>query len=694
MVVLLSALLLAALWSGPLFGITLLPYDFQTGNFPSFIDAVRAAKFDPFCVYNPFNDAGQVTANLFAFYDPPGWIAAASPQLPSYVALEVYYLAHLLLIPIGLLLVAWANDVPRDRWWAIVPISFVAFAMGPTLKYVQQTNALVALGYIVLLFGALEAFRRTGALWAVILAGLSLAYTNEHWIYASIFVPIPLAAYALANGRQLFGSRRRLVFVACGLIVAAVVALPSALLDLKIDRTIEAARDLQQVNEIRPFDAAGFFGAPGGALPLVALPAALFALFLSGLRHATPFERRVYGVALVALVLYGFSEVTPFASMFRHIYPPAGFIRRPYATWYVLVPLILFLSVRSLHAWSPRTIQFGTIISAIALGIAVASAEGESRFAVAMVGTTLAVTFWRPVLPVLMVALVAQWAVIDWIPFQRSPWHPQPIEQRAAYFAPYETLRSILPFESSRSTGAYRVANVGLPAEFGPSAGAFAVYNTAADYNTFVPHMLVRELGTDQLYSTQLTQYFDAHPEALGGAPWERLAVRYYLFAPAAFAELPRKAVVKSWLRSVTLMSYWHVLEDTRAAPFVAADVGGGYVVPIDAAMTRDSFVFTVPAGSKAIRFAQNYDPWWHAYDAGGADVSGAVRDDGGQLALDTTALSGHSVRLHFTDMRVTLALALAVVAHLIVAVYFGALVIRRIRRALASRGIANSAAS
>jgi hypothetical protein len=678
-IVLLCALALAVLWNAPLFGRTVVPYDFQTADFPAFVDAIRAARFDPFSVYNPFNDAGQITTNLLAFFDPLGWVTAVGRQFPAYSALELYYFAHLMLIPVGLLLVAWASEVPRERWWAIVPISFVAFAMGPTLKYLQQANSLVALGYLVLLFGALEAFRRTGALWACLVAGLALAYTTEHWIYASIFVPIPLAAYALANGKELFATRRRVAYAACGVLVALVVMLPAALLDVKIDQTIEVARNLEQLSELVPSDTASLLGAPSYVLPLVALPAALVALVLAAFRRATPFERRVYGVALIVLVLYGFDGLTPFAAAFRHVYPPAEFIRRPYAAWYVIIPFLLFLSVRTLGAWSPRAIQLGTILSAVA--VALAAAQTTHWHAVAVVAATLAVTFWRPTLPIVMGAMVVQWGVIDWLPFERSAWHPQPLEARAAYFAPYETLRPILPFEASRSADAYRVANIGLPAEFGPYAGAFAVYNVAADYNTFIPHELVRELGTDQLHGTVLPTYFTTHPDALGGAPWRRLAVRYYLFGPETFAALPRAAFAKPGLKVSELRSYWRVVEDTRAAPFVAAIADDGKSEAVDAAMTRDSFTLTVPARAATVRFAQNYDPWWRARDASGADVSGAVRDDGGQLALAASALRGRSVTLRFTDRKVTLALALTLAVQVVIGLYLAALAVRALLR-------------
>jgi hypothetical protein len=670
----LSALALGVLWHGPLLGTVVMPYDFQSADYPTFIDAVRAAKFDPFSVYNPFNDAGQITSNLFATYDPLAWLAVVSPGYPGYSALALYYLAHLLLIPVGLVLVAWANDVPRQRWIAIVPLSLVAFAMGPTLKYVQQTNSLVALGCLVMLFGALEAFRRTGAPWAALLAGLMLAYTNEQWVYAAVFVPIPLAAYAIVNARALFSSRGRVIALVAGAALAILVTLPALLLDVKLDQTIEVARHLEQLPELRPADALSMLGAPSSALALVAIPSALLALVILAFRRMTPWERRVYGAAMLVLVLYGFAELTPFAAIFRKIYLPAGFIRRPYSAWYVIVPLMLFLATRSLATWSPRTVQAATLLSAVGLGIA--CLQGTSWAAALVVGAALAVTFWRPILPVLLAAMIAQWAVIDWIPFERSTWHPQPIAPAGAYFAPYETLRPILPFESSSSARGYRVANVGLPAEFGPSAGAFAVYDVAADYNTFFSHELVTELGTDQLHAVDLLPYFQAHPDALGGTPWERLAVRYYLFGPPEFSALQPVIRANAHLRVVPVESYWKVVEDTHAAPFVAAVADDGASASVDAAMTRDSFTLTVPPRASTIRFAQVYDPWWHAF-AGGTDVSSAVRDDGGQLALDARALRGRTVTLRFSSRRTTLALALALAAQLAVGVFFVALAVR-----------------
>jgi hypothetical protein len=249
------------------------------------------------------------------------------------------------------------------------------------------------------------------------------------------------------------------------------------------------------------------------------------------------------------------------------------------------------------------------------------------------------------------------------------------------YLNPYRDVEQYLGSQQASSLTAFRIANIGLPANFGPSAGMFRYYNVAADYNTFIPHELVREVQTDQLHATMLPAYFDTNPQAFASKPWERLAIRYYLIGADTFASLPRAALAKPGLHVVSTQSYWKVVEDDLAAPFVASVDRSGRQAPIAASMMRDSFAFAVPSDVDVVRFAQNYDSWWHAYDDQGVDRSTLLYDDEGQLALSAQSLAGRRVVVSYTDRATTIALALTIIVQLVLGVAYVALRIVRWRR-------------
>jgi hypothetical protein len=677
----LSALLLLLVWNAPFFRGAVIPYDYQTAHYPWYVDAVRAARYSPFCLYNPFNDAGQPTWNLFAFNDPIQWLPALGRLLPGYTALETLELAHLILIPIGLLLVAWANDVPRRRWIFVALISLAAFAMGPTLKYMQQSVGIVAYAYVVLLLGALEAFRRSGGIWFALLAGVSAAYVFEAFIYPAIFLPIALLAYAAGNWRELFGSRRRAAYLAAGLVLAVIVAAPALSLGVKIDHTIEIAEHLIQVQEFVPSDILQMLGAPSAALRLVEIPAALVLLAAVGFGSLTKGQRWAYGIGLGVLILYGFGDLTPFGTLFRAVYPLAELVRRPYATWYVVLPFLLVLATLGLRTTNAAVVRIGAAILSI---VAIAGiAQGAAALAAGVVVATLAAVAWRPTVAMLALTTVVQWCIIDWIPFTQSNWQPQPIPAASMYLRPYMDIRQYLGGPAATSNTAFRIANIGLPAQFGPSAGMFEYYDVAADYNTFIPHELVREVGTDQLHAAFLPAYIQTHPDDFAGPGWERLATRYYLLGPNVLAALPARVLARKGLHVIRTGSYWGVVEDTAASPFVAGVESSGGIVPIDAPMSRDSFRFIVPSGVDEIRFAQNYDSWWHAVDDSGINRSALLHDDGGQLALTATPLEGRSLSVFYTNRQTTVALAISIAAQLALLVGAGATLLFRLRRSL-----------
>lgn len=674
-----AAALLALAWSGMFFGGLVAPFDYRTADYPAYVDAVRAARYSVFCLFNPFNDGGVQTPNLIAKYDPVEWLALFGTGIPGYAAAQAAYLAHLVLVPVGLLLAARANGVPRSRWILVAGISLIAYACGPCLKYLQHTTAVPAFSCYVFLFGALEAYRRFGGFHYVVLAGVAFAYANGHWVYGTVFFPILLTAYVAANARAFFGSPRRAAESAGAAAISLAIVWPNVVLDLKFDRTIEFSRHVDVMfNEIQFAQIPGLLGAPLPELALLMLPAGLLVLVVTGLRNSSPVERWLYGLIVAVLVVYAFGDLTPFGPVFRTLYPPAALIRRPYAVWYVLLPFLLVLSARGLAAPSAR----------VALGVVLAAAgatcyawfHGAPALASAVVLASLAAIAWRPQPPVVVAAAVVQWAAIAWIPFWHSGWQPGAIPAQSRYFAPYASVRPYIAFETNDSANAYRVANVGLPAEFGPSAGAWKMYGSAATYNTSAPHELISLLGTQDVHATVLPAYFRAHPDRFADANWERLGVRYYLMAPDAAALIPRRAFAKPRIRTLDVPGYWKVVEDTAAAPFVSALLANGTTVAVHASMRRDSYEFTVPPDAALVRFANIYDPWW-TVTAVPRPPPGTVIDDRGQLVIDASDLRGREVRLVYTNRVMVAAIATRLAVHAGLAVGAIVLALRAIRR-------------
>jgi hypothetical protein len=329
-------------------------------------------------------------------------------------------------------------------------------------------------------------------------------------------------------------------------------------------------------------------------------------------------------------------------------------------------------------------IRAATVASLVAL--LVQAALGAGVLASVAVGVTLAVTFWQPRLAVVVPVVVLQWLAIDWLPFSNSAWQPEPIDPAAMYDGTLKGLEPYLSGNVRHSSDAFRIANIGLPAEVGPSAGMYQYRNVAADYNTFIPHTLVEELGTPALHATKLMPYVIENPSVVGSLPWERLATKYYIVGPTVFDAISKSVASSRHLHVVTTPSFWHVIEDDSAAPYVSGVRDDGSLVPIDADMTRDSFAFTVPDGVSVVRFAANFDRWWHARDRDEGSAPLPIADDNGQLTLPVSGLAGHRVSLVYTDRLTVIAIGSTLAAQTGLVLLFAALAIVAVRARVTRR--------
>lgn len=677
-VIAVSIVMLAVVWGGIFFLQLVVPYDYQTADYPEYLESIRAAKYNLACLFNPFNDGGVVSDNLIANFDPLEWLPAIFSRLPNYQVLESFYVLHLALVPIGLVLVARAHDVPKSRWIYIVFLSMMAYALGPTLKYMQQTNAIGAMGLTVFALGALEWFRKSGKSAYVVAAGLALAYSVEHWIYAAVFLPLVLLAYGITHFSELTATRTRVASICIATGIGLIVVLPSVLLDLKYNQTIAISENFNQLTELFPSDLLAMMGAPLDALHLVMIPTALITMVVLGFRSSQRFERLIFLALMLALVAYSFGDITPFGNFFRKIYPIAGVIRRPYAAWYVLIPLMLVIAVRGLRLIDATIVRGTCAVGALAVlgSLAVTSSINRADSVaggvipdVILLGS-LAAMVYRPRFSVVFAAAMLQWLVLDQVPFWNSQWRPIVIPASNQYLQPYESVRGFLPFESNSSSDAYRIANIGLPAEFGVSSGAWDIYGIAADYNTSTPRNLAKILNPAPLHAAILPDYVRANPEFLATTSWQRMAVRYYLIGPTVIDSLRPMIKRHPNLRLTDVQSYWSVIEDRAAAPFVSS-VFGNVVRPLKTQMTRDSFRFRAPKIAAEVRLAILYDSWWKATDQTGRDLSSRLFNKNGQLAFNVVAIGGQDIRLHYTNSVVVAAIWVSLFVQLALATFF-----------------------
>jgi hypothetical protein len=95
--------------------------------------------------------------------------------------------------------------------------------------------------------------------------------------------------------------------------------------------------------------------------------------------------------------------------------------------------------------------------------------------------------------------------------------------------------------------------------------------------------------------------------------------------------------------------------------------------------MNRDSFAFIVPPDVSTVRFAANFDSWWHARDRDGFAALHTT-DDNGQLALAVSGLTGHRITLVYTDRVTVFAIGCSIATQLVLCACLAALLFTGLR--------------
>jgi hypothetical protein len=665
-----SACCIFAVYYKSFLGLVILPYDNIDGIYPYYVGALNAISHGFLTQYDPFNLGGFVAIPFFGFTDPIGFIPWLTHTVPSFWGFDVIQLLHLFLIPAGLLMLARAYDVPRERYLFIIPIALIASAIGPILEWAAWSNATVSYSWGFFLFGCLEIFRKTGKPLPILGAGAALAWAFGPSPQNAELWPIVLVPYAIVYWRQLFADAKRAAYVAGALLLSVLLALPAAIVWLKIYYTIDLGfiapsgplRGLL-VNMIKPHDFLSMLGQPvpwgGFAIAVVAAPSALFLMLIASAYVLSTRERLMYGLVIGVLFFYSLGHLTPFTEFFRHhVYPPSAYSINPFMAWYVILPLLFALSIRTLKlSRIPSAALYAATAVVIVAGL-VDIVVYPSLWFVTLIAAALFLVIlkWRRFEIICGVALL-QWALIVLMPFQASLWGPAVFEAGWQYLAPYPNLIRYLPFETDTSARAYRVVNVGFPKTFGVYADVYRYYNVASEGNMYYPRALAEKVGTLSLDELSMPKYVVSHPGWIGSSPLEELSVRYYFFNPDVLTKIEPVISKKPWLRLLPEDGFYRTVEDTKYQPFVAAIDTQGRVTPVDAHMTRDSFDFRIPQGARSIRMSVNYDPWWHASNDLGEDLTRYVTSANGELVLDASSLGGQLVRLHYGSALLSAAL-------------------------------------
>lgn len=654
----------AIIWAhyGAFIGTELIPYDEITDYYPWYVNALHSAREDIFQSLNPYKLGGMPNMHLLAQYDLFYWLPLLVRSTPGLVGHQLMGLSHLFMIPAALVWVAWLHRARGPGLLGVAALGVVAAFIGPALNYQQHINAVESYCWGFVALACFETWLERGGFSAILFCALALVYAFNRFSTLAVFWPLFLLPYAVLSRDRITRHARW----AGQLLVAGALALtlvtPFLMQGWHLWHLIAASVELQVNNTLTPvtvFDALGF----PMAASIIAIPSLL--LLLSGRAVARlPLAQRVLYWLFIALAfVYSFAQLTPFCDLFRKLYPPAAFFRRPYAILYVLLAVLFFVIAQQwTRLFKPVPVRWAALLTAVLVagGLAFLGFDRTHWKATIIVSGLAVAAVWNARRwQVVAAALVLQWAVVCYRPFLNSQWHDVPITP----YGPtddYAHLSHFLPGHTHDSRQLFRVVSVGLPATFGAYSSVVEYYNAAPDYSTIFPRELIRKTGIENPHAAEIGGVFLQHPELVGSRSMEELSVRYYFFSPPLYETLrPRLHLGAGTLREVPVQSYWKVVEDTAYHPFVASEDERGRISEAPALVQTDRLTFAVPADSALIDLGFIYDSWWHlTVDGAAGDAS--VVDNGGQLQVRSAALRGRNVTLHYGSQPFSAAVVLA----------------------------------
>lgn len=393
------------------------PWDSKNHFYPMYRFLAEALSRHQIPLWNPYHFSGYpaIADPQSLIFTPTMFLFALFVPNGSMEMFDMVVYAHLLLGGIGVL------GLFRRRGWH--PAGAVLAAMifmlgGPAASRLQHTGMIISYGFVPLAVWALEvALERISLRHALVfgLAAVLMALGRDQVAFLGCLMLAGLvAARALESGTPLVFLRRRLpIFIASGLVVATLMAVPTLLTMQFIDDSnrpgiaygVAAAGSLAPVNFITLF-IPNFFGSldwnydywgPGyetmvdpdwtdraiNYLFIGTLPALL--LFWHGLAGGRLFGRKLRPFLFVGLgaLLYSVGRSTPIFAWAFDLVPGVSLYRRPADATFILNFVFAIASGYLLHRYLaegvpnpfrhlPRSAASGlTTVAVVVLGLIV-----------------------------------------------------------------------------------------------------------------------------------------------------------------------------------------------------------------------------------------------------------------------------------------------------------------------------------
>ena len=671
----LAVMLIVAANFGAFVGHRCIPWDFLDHHYNEYLTALHAAHHGIFGAYNPYEFGGMFLPNLFAYYDPVFWWPAfffhASPDLYQH---QFIHLAHFFIIPASLFFLGHLYGVRGRGYYPIAVLSVIAVYVGPTFELMSQGGESETYCWGFAIIAALECYRQSHKLWAIVAAALFVSWATIASNEDMAFWPFALLAYALAFWPELAAKRRFLLDVGLAVAITVVLTLPYFLIEFGLFKYVLVTGQAITIEAATVGSSIAFFGYNNG-ISMLALPGALFVLLAASLARETARARWILGIALGALFLYALGNVTPFEKIFRTIYYPASLFRRPYGALDIALPVTFAFIVRGYFSVTGPLIArywFAGIASAAFVASLILQPQ-EILVSVLAFALTLAAIWCYQSRAIVAGVLLAQWVFAIYIPIRTSEFYPgawPPVQ--LTYFNDYKSVVQYMAPITPDSDHLFRVAGIGVPADFGAKSGVYRYPMLYPGHGTLMPAGVAAVVhapeiandveGTRNLTAETIVGTVTANPDLMVGSESVRqMSVRYYIIGPMAANVFPTLLHDHPEFK-VLNGGFWSVLYDPKAQPFVRSLDAAGKTKPVRANVEYDHIEATVPSGARYLDVADLYDNWWHASTARGEQLP--VVNNGGMLRIDVAAHAGDAVLLKFENRWLKIAMILELLTY------------------------------
>jgi hypothetical protein len=676
---LLAVAIMIAFEPGIFFGSQLIGFDATTEYYPWYVNALLAFHHSPFTVLNPFMDGGSTNYNLFANYDLVYLLPLLAGRIPSLFQEQLLVLIHLIMVPACLVALARLYGVSGIKLLLVAALAAVAGFTGHILNLLSESMDLNCYGWAFVAITAIEYYRVKKrlpyAIAAAIAVNFSLMISDGGAAYWPLFV-IPYVAVCWSDFRG--PTFVRDAAIALGVLV--VLCLPGLVERAHQWRTIQTvSADLTAKQFATPRDALAYLGFHFSPMAegdrsvnqsMFAIPGALGLMLLAGFTRMSLRERWLFGSLLGALLVTALGSVTPLEQIVRHAYPPAALFRRSYEDLNVAIPVLFMLVVRFFvaqewHEFPWRTHLTVALATLLAAAVYIEPEQWPVNLAVVAIGLAFLYLYRFPA--AVAALLVAQWALVVYIPVSSSIFapHPRAAVEDEINVTTYDGLGPFLADRGTESAALYRVVGVGVIPTFGNYAGVRRFYNLVSHVpESRTPRELYVLTGVTE---AGVEESLRANPSIVASPALRSVGARYY-FLNAGDADIERAARHNHpELRSIPTSGRWRALEDPGAFPFVSAiRADSTLLAGVPARVDWDTIDFDFPRNAAFVNLAYVYDNWWHV-EAPGAASSPVDRH--GQLQVDGQ-LQGKHVTMHYYSRLFDVALVLEVGCYVALSIY------------------------